>query len=243
VDRRLAYNRAGERRGRRPNEDAPVAEEMESEEQRKRFRLRTTPNAITASRIVMAPLTLWAHQLGSAGDEIRPIFLLLCLLGLVAAEVTDVMDGIVARRTGEVSAIGKLLDPLSDSIFRMFVFLGFLASGWMPLWMMAIFFARDILVAYLRVFSGLQNIVLAARISGKVKAVGQATCQIALVILFLFDHWQLSDQFLGFALPMPQIAFWLCFAAAGITVWSAYDYTVGVLGKALEEEFGDGASS
>ena len=209
----------------------------------RRFRLRTTPNAITISRVVMAPLTLWAHQLGTAGGEIHPGFLGLCLLGLVAAEVTDVMDGIVARRTGEVSAIGKLLDPLSDSIFRMFVFLGFLASGWMPLWMMAIFFARDILVAYLRVFSGLQNIVLAARISGKLKAIGQATCQIALVILFLFDHWELSDRFLGFSLPMPQIAFWLCLVAVAITVWSAWDYTVGVLGSFLREEFGDGASA
>ena len=218
-------------------------EERQSARPRRRFRLRTTPNAITASRVVMAPLTLWAHQAGTAGGEIRPVFLGLCLLGLVAAEVTDVMDGIVARRTGEVSAIGKLLDPLSDSIFRMFVFLGFLASGWMPLWMMAIFFARDILVAYLRVFSGLQDIVLAARLSGKVKAIGQATCQIALVILFLFDHWQLSDRFLGFALPMPHIAFWLCLAAVAITVWSAYDYTVGVLGSFLKEEFGDGSSA
>ncbi len=220
-----------------------MSEEPQPTAAPRRFRLRTTPNAITASRIVMAPLTLWAHQAATAGGEIRPGLLGLCLLGLVAAEVTDVMDGIVARRTGEVSAIGKLLDPLSDSIFRMFVFLGFLASGWMPLWMMAIFFARDILVAYLRVFSGLQNIVLAARISGKVKAIGQATCQIALVILFIFDHWELSDRFLGFALPMPQIAFWLCLTAVLITVWSAWDYTVGVLGSFLKEEFGDGASS
>lgn len=211
-----------------------------SAENRRRFRLRTTPNAITASRIVMAPLTLWAHQLGSMGGEIRPMFLGLCLLGLIAAEVTDVMDGIVARRTGEVSAIGKLLDPLSDSIFRMFVFLGFLTAGWMPLWMMAIFFARDILVAYLRVFSGLQNIVLAARISGKVKAVGQATAQIAIVILFLLDYYAVSQNLFGFALPMAQLSFWLCFAAAAITVWSAYDYTVGVLGSYLREEFGDG---
>jgi CDP-diacylglycerol--glycerol-3-phosphate 3-phosphatidyltransferase len=220
-----------------------VSDQPEPQGARRRFRLRTTPNAITVSRVVMAPLTLWAHQAGTAGGDIHPTFLLLCLLGLVAAEVTDVMDGIVARRTGEVSAIGKLLDPLSDSIFRMFVFLGFLTSGWMPLWMMAVFFARDILVAYLRVFSGLQNIVLAARISGKIKAIGQATCQIALVILFLFDHWQLSDRFLGFALPMPQIAFWLCLSAAAITVWSAYDYTVDVLGSFFKEEFGDGASS
>ena len=207
---------------------------------KRRFRLRTTPNAITASRIVLAPLTLAAHQLGSS-DVISPGWLGLCLLGLVIAEITDVMDGIVARRIGEVSAVGKLLDPLSDSIFRMFVFLGFVASGWMPLWMMCVFFARDILVAYLRVFSGLQNIVLAARISGKVKAVVQATAQIALVILYLFDHWQLSDTWLGFALPMEQVGWWLCFIAAGVTVWSAYDYAEGVLGQYVREEFGDSA--
>lgn len=189
-----------------------------------RFKLYTIPNLITSSRLVLAPLTLWAHQLGSH-DGLHPGWLMACLAGLVLAEITDVMDGIVARRTGEVSNVGKLLDPLSDSVFRTFVFLGFVHSGWMPLWMMAVFFARDILVAYLRVFSGLQNIVMGARLSGKLKAIVQATAQIALVILYALHHWQVPQNLLGITLPMTEVGFWLCFAAAAVTAWSGFDYT------------------
>lgn len=204
-----------------------------------RMRLRTVPNAITASRLVLAPLTLWAHQMGTDGGDIATGWLMVCLVGLVAAEVTDVMDGIVARRLGQVSDLGKLLDPLSDSIFRQMVFLGFLVSGWMPLWMMAVLFARDILVAYLRVFSGLQRIVLAARVTGKVKAIVQATAQIAGVILYAFHEWGVWESLIGVTLPTAQIVWWLCFIATAVTAWSAFDYANGVLGTWIRQELSE----
>lgn len=201
-----------------------------------RLNLKTVPNAITASRMVLAPLTLAAHQFATAGGrgfedgtEVEVLWLGLCLLGLVLAEISDVADGMVARRTGSVSDLGKLLDPLSDSIFRQFVFLGFLVSGWLPLWMMAVLFSRDILVAYLRVFAGLQDVVLAARLSGKVKAVAQATAQIALVILVIGHHYGVGESLLGAPLPMDTIAFWLLGGATAVTAWSGIDYAHHVL--------------
>jgi CDP-diacylglycerol--glycerol-3-phosphate 3-phosphatidyltransferase len=192
----------------------------------RRFRIRTLPNAITGARIVLAPLTLAAHQLGAEGSA---TWLGVTLVGLVLAELSDATDGAVARATGQTSDVGKLLDPLSDSLFRMFVFLGFLTAGWMPLWMAAVLFARDIWVAYLRVFSGLQNIVLAARISGKNKAIAQAVAQIGAVVLYLgvATGWW-GDAATG-------VAWWLLLGATLVTAWSWVDYTVGVLG-AIEIE-------
>jgi len=188
--------------------------------------------------MVLAPLTLAAQQMATRNGngltdvaELDVRFLWLCLLGLALAEISDIADGIVARRTGAVSDLGKLLDPLSDSLFRQFVFLGFMAAGWLPLWMMAVLFSRDILVAYLRVFAGLQDVVLAARVSGKIKAIGQATAQIALVILFILESFGVGEALFGVPLPMEIIAFWLLLAATGITAWSGIDYSVHVLGS------------
>ncbi len=203
----------------------------------RRLNYKTLPNAITASRLVLAPLTLAALSMATADgngyDDPTALavgWMGLTLLGLVLAEISDGVDGAVARRTGQVSDLGKLLDPLSDSVFRQFVFLGFMAVGWLPLWMMAVLFARDILVAYLRVFSGLYDVVLAARISGKVKAVAQAAAQIATVVLFIGAYYGVGEMIFGVPLPMEQITWWLLLAATGITAWSGIDYAQHVLG-------------
>jgi CDP-diacylglycerol---glycerol-3-phosphate 3-phosphatidyltransferase len=199
--------------------------------------VKTVPNAITASRIVLAPLTLAAHQVATrAGNgfddasELAVAWLFVCLVGLTLAEISDVMDGRVARKTGSVSNLGKLLDPLSDSLFRQCVFLGFTVAGWMPLWMMVVMFARDIVVAYLRVFAGLYDVVLAARVSGKVKAVVQATAQIALVCFAILHHYGVGEMLFDAPLPMDHIAFVLLLIATLVTAWSAWDYGQHVLG-------------
>lgn len=207
------------------------------------LKVKTLPNAITASRLVLAPLTVIAHQLAIAGgDEFQDSttlavgWLFACLVGLVLAEISDGVDGAVARRTGSVSDLGKLLDPLSDSVYRQFVFLSFLAAGWLPLWMMALLFLRDIVVAYLRAFSGLYDVVLAARLSGKIKAIAQATAQIALIVLFIFYYYGVGEWLFGVPLPMKQIAFWLLLMATGVTVWSGIDYTQHVLGTIAKSQ-------
>jgi CDP-diacylglycerol--glycerol-3-phosphate 3-phosphatidyltransferase len=195
--------------------------------QRRRLQIWNLPNALTASRLVLAPLTLTAQQLAAGGGapwHPTPGWLYLALLGLVIAEYSDYYDGKIARRMGEVSDFGKLLDPLCDSIFRMFVFMGFVASGWMPVWMLAIHFLRDILVAYLRVIAGLYEVVLAARISGKVKAVVQATAQIAFVCFFLFNDAGLPQWLLGAEIPMRWAAWVLMGISTAVTAWSAWDY-------------------
>jgi len=213
------------------------------------LKVKTLPNAITASRLVLAPLTMAAHQVAvGGGDEfadkttIAIGWLFVCLVGLVLAEISDGIDGAVARRTGSVSDLGKLLDPLSDSVFRQFVFLSFLAAGWLPLWMMAVLFLRDILVAYLRVFSGLYDVVLAARVSGKIKAIVQATAQIATVCLFILHYYGVGEWLFGVGLPMQQIAWWLFLIATCVTAWSGIDYAQHVLGT-IAKSAGDDESA
>lgn len=156
----------------------------------------------------MAIYMLWT------GDAFWFPFLLILM---IIAEVTDGVDGAVARKMGTVSDVGKILDPMADSLYRISVFLGFVAAGWMPIWMFYIVLIRDICVAYLRIFSEQMNFTLAARSSGKIKAIVQGTAQIGLVVFAWLPLGIKGDAFL-------TLAFWALLIATAVTVYSLYDY-------------------
>src|SRR5690606_23147174 len=87
---------------------------------------------------------------------------------LCVCESSDLIDGIVARRRNQVSDLGKVLDPMADSITRISLFLtftqGFLA---LPLLIVLIFLYREFFISTLRTLCALHGIALAARFSGK----------------------------------------------------------------------------
>ena len=138
--------------------------------------------------------------------------LLLALGVMICAEVTDVLDGWVARSTNTVSELGKILDPLADSLYRLSIFAAFLVNGWISIWLFLPFLFRDIIVSYLRTFAQQRGLTLAARFSGKVKAVAQAVSQWVVVLSMLW--FPALGPYLGFAIG----------AAAAVTVYSLFDY-------------------
>lgn len=180
------------------------------------FTFATPANLITSIRILLAPFVLLAQQTGGK------VGLWAVVAIIFVAEFTDFLDGVVARATDKVSDAGKLLDPLADSLFRSLLFMGFMASGWMPVWMLAITIGRDILVAYGRIFAALSNTVLAARISGKVKAIVQGAAQMGVVVLYLLDHYDFGYQ-------TREISYWLLLTATLVTGYSAVDYVTHVI--------------
>lgn len=177
--------------------------------------LWTLPNAITWYRVVAAvPIILLLVNGSNAA--------LWAALGLmIVAEVSDGVDGWVARRYGQVSAVGKILDPMADSLYRVSVFTAFAANRWMPVWMFLIMVWRDISVSYLRVVAEQKIGTLAARQSGKWKAVVQGIAQIFVVGAYA---WWGSDL-------SPDIRMWLwvtLLLATVVTAWSLVDYAVAV---------------
>ena len=143
--------------------------------------------------------------------------LVLCLVLAVIAEMTDFLDGTIARKLNAVSAIGKALDPLCDSLYRAAVFMGMAVAGWMSLPLLFIFIFRDTIVSYARIFAAQAGVDVAARISGKLKAILQAVAQIGvLVIAYLsVDNLNIAGHHLA------QI---LIYVAAAVTFYSAIDY-------------------
>lgn len=146
----------------------------------------------------------------------------LALLVMAIAEITDLLDGHIARKYNMTSPVGKIIDPLADSLYRAIVFLAFLDAGWMPLWMVAIIISRDILVSYLRIFAQQNGITMAARLSGKIKAVVQGVAQMGTIaIVALFNPAPDAEVF--------NVTYLLLLVATTVTAWSAVDYLLGFL--------------
>jgi len=136
------------------------------------------PNIITLARIVLSPVFIAFFVLG--GDY----FYLAFLVGLLF-EITDFLDGAIARYQNQVTGFGMILDPLADSISRFTVFLCLLWAGCANIFAVAIIFYRDAIVAAVRTFAAYENVILAARWSGKLKAVFQSIGITAVLILIL----------------------------------------------------------
>jgi CDP-diacylglycerol--glycerol-3-phosphate 3-phosphatidyltransferase len=144
------------------------------------------PFYLTFIRVVMSPVFLVLYLYGTSWG-ISSLALPYVLLGVVAiCELSDIFDGFLARKHNKVTDLGKVLDPMADSIFRLTVFLSFTQGViQLPLLIVLIFFLRESIVTSLRTICALQGVALAARFSGKVKAIVQATVAFFILILMI----------------------------------------------------------
>lgn len=174
------------------------------------------PNTITAARLPLAPLAVVFLLHGGTWGVVVAAALSLLL------ELTDLADGWIARKYNVVSDFGKLFDPFSDAFCRFTLFMGLYAMGAAELWMVLLIYYRDSSISFLRSIAATRNIVLAARQSGKIKAivqgVGTQICFIAIVI--------------GKTVPaataiMVQVPWWTMLAMTIVTTWSFVDYMGG----------------
>jgi CDP-diacylglycerol---glycerol-3-phosphate 3-phosphatidyltransferase len=154
-------------------------------------------NAITLSRIV---LTVFGVLLIFSGN-IKLLIVAYVIMSL--SEVSDIVDGYVARRDKLVTDLGKILDPLSDSISRFFYFFALAYHGLFPIWFIVFFFFRDIIVAYVRIFASFSGTVMGARFSGKLKGGvqfgGQYLLMYALMANTIHKGGEVSDRFIAWS--------------------------------------------
>ena len=179
-------------------------------------------NQLTMSRIVLTPVFLWVffYDNNLNYQDNSMIFKILALVMIVAFMVTDFLDGYLARKWGEVSTLGKYLDPFSDKISNMTVFLCFLASDYAPVWMVAVIYFREASVETLRTLAAGEGVSMPARRSGKWKTAiqggGILTILVGAIIpIDLIPHWIEIWEYLPYSV-MGIITF--------VTVASGIDY-------------------
>lgn len=117
------------------------------------------------------------------------------LLFLLAA-LSDYIDGYFARKLGQVTKLGKVLDQMSDKILITSIFVVFVEVGMLPGWLVVILVFRDTLVSMVRMIASEAGNIIAANIFGKMKTVSQMILAISLFLekLNFFQLERLLDK-------------------------------------------------
>jgi CDP-diacylglycerol--glycerol-3-phosphate 3-phosphatidyltransferase len=176
-------------------------------------------NQLTLSRLLLSPVFVLVFVLGGAVGHVAALVI------AILFEVTDLLDGYYARTRSDMTDFGKLFDPLADSVSRFSVFLCFLWGGYADLWVVALIFYRDSIVAYVRVAAAREGVVLAARLSGKLKAVAQGI--VILAILLVITATPQGDSLAVDAAK--TTAQYLMLIVGAVTAWSGVDYLWSVM--------------
>jgi len=163
------------------------------------------PTILTLSRIVLIPFfvfTVYLHPLLGA-----------LIFGI--ASLTDFLDGYLARRSGDVTKFGIILDPIADKFLVVSALIVLVDMGRLPAWIAITVIVREFLVTGLRAVALSKDIVIAAEIGGKIKTTLQITAVICLILKnSLFD------------IDLYDIGIVLIWAALILSIISGVRYTV-----------------
>ncbi len=182
--------------------------------------LWSAPNVITLVRIGAIPVflvfTYYESRLNS----------FIAALVYAATAATDFLDGWLARRTNQVTVIGKFLDPLADKLIAMAALVMLVHLGRVAAWVVILIMAREFSVTGLRTIAMSEGIVIAAGQEGKYKTAVQLAG-----IVFLILHYTYPIDFL-FATAMVdpnRVGTVLIYISVFFSVWSAWKYFAGFL--------------
>jgi CDP-diacylglycerol---glycerol-3-phosphate 3-phosphatidyltransferase len=141
---------------------------------------RAIPNVITVARIVMAPAVALLLFVPGFTPRLAAWFLFL------AAALSDLWDGHLARKHGWISEFGQLVDPIADKLLLVATFIPFYMLsrqpgeiawlplfGVFPLWILLVIFGRELLITVIRSWAAKAGTVIPAGKAGKLKAVFQ----------------------------------------------------------------------
>ncbi len=164
------------------------------------------PNALTFSRVLMAPAIaffLWDD------DRFKNI---LAAVTIGGAAFTDFLDGYLARRQGKETSLGQFLDPLADKICLSTAFIMLAVRGRIPSWVPGVIIGREALITLFRIYAGSQGSSVPASIWGKLKTNSQL---IALLIVILEKKGPSYDKLERGAVNL----------SVALTLYSGLDYT------------------
>ena len=102
-------------------------------------RVWTVPNMLSFLRLLGIPVFLWLVLVPEADGW--------AAAQLVVASFTDWLEGYIARRTGAISRLGQLLDPIADRLYILATLVGLLLRDIVPLWLVVVLLSRDVVLA------------------------------------------------------------------------------------------------
>jgi len=180
------------------------------------------PNSITLIRIFSIPLLIWILSStrfhGTDGEQE-----ILASAVFIAASITDGIDGYLARRRGQITTMGMLLDPLADKLLiaAAFVTLVQFNPSLVPAWMAVVIVAREFLVSGLRSIAASEGFTIEASDLGKFKMVVQILSVVAVILEHRWKDWPIYG---GYVFPLHYIAVTAIYFMVFLSLVSAIDY-------------------
>lgn len=182
----------------------------------------TLPNILTMARLGCLPIIL---ALIWPGIESRATCFWAAVIYGVAG-ITDLLDGAIARKLGQVTVMGKFLDPLSDKLFYLVTMLGLLQlpGPRIPLWIVMVVLIRELSITGLRAIAVGEGIVIAAGEGGKMKTTFATIGMVALLTNYQYIVHA------GFAMGQVNfhvVGLWVTYISVAFSVVSGVNYVRG----------------
>ena len=152
-----------------------------------------TANKLTMFRIVLIPVFMALLYINF------PLSNYVAMTVFIVAGLTDIADGYIARRRGQVTVLGTFLDPLADKILVVAAMLWFVEESVVPAWVALVVITREFMVTGLRLVAIDNGRVIAAGMLGKIKT---AVTMVCLTAMFL---------------PLQMWMIYICLAAITVT--------------------------
>lgn len=183
------------------------------------------PNSITMSRIVMIPLLLWMLSPHFPWQNPAGTQEALASILFVLASMTDGVDGYLARKRGQITTMGMLLDPLADKIMVTAALIALVAYNpqVVKVWIAVVIIGREFLISGLRSIAASEGFTIQASDLGKLKTVIQI---VSVVSAILAHHWY-QWTFGILVIPVKWTAVTAIYFTVGVSTISAIDYFVG----------------
>ncbi len=130
------------------------------------------PTILTFSRIVLIPFFVW----------VTPTSPMLGVTIFLIAAVTDFLDGYLARKTGQITKFGIILDPIADKILVISALILLVDMVRISAWIAMVIIVREFVVTGIRVVALSKDIIIPAETGGKIKTVAQMASVVLLLL-------------------------------------------------------------
>ncbi|RGZ95969.1 CDP-diacylglycerol--glycerol-3-phosphate 3-phosphatidyltransferase [Ruminococcus bromii] len=174
------------------------------------------PNKLTVGRIILVPFFVAALLANF------PLNNAVALIIFIAASLTDMFDGKIARKNGLVTDFGKFADPLADKILVLAALLCFVQLGICDCVAVIIVLFREFSVTSIRLIAASKGKVVAANMWGKAKTVSQMIAIIAVIAMqIVLELPEVGLNFINAATFEP-----IFFVAGEILIWISVVFTI-----------------
>jgi len=167
-----------------------------------------TANKLTMVRVILIPVFLLLLYLDFKYSRY------IALGVFIIAALTDMADGLVARKRNQITDFGKFMDPLADKVLTFAAMLWFVENDMMPAWLVLIVIIREFMVTGIRLVAAAKGRIIAATMSGKIKTVVTIVC---LITMFFSEDLRTITAHFGIILPLDEWLLIFCWILIGVT--------------------------